>query len=215
VPLLDNSLIAGNVGGAGGTSRDDVSGALDRGGAWNLIGDGTGSGGLSNGVNSNQIGSASSPVDPLLAPLSYYGGPTQTLPLLPGSPALNTGDPARLGVPDQRGVRRTGGVNIGAYQASATGFLLIAPDAIQAGVPFTLRVTAVDPFGQVAYGYTGTVRFACDDPAAILPGDHPFQPSEQGSAVFMVTLNTPGPVHLTITDAADNTVFAALDLIVL
>jgi hypothetical protein len=76
-------------------------------------------------------------------------------------------------------------------------------------------VTALDPFGQVAYGYTGTIRFACDDPAALLPGDHPFQPSEQGCATFMVTLNTQGPVHLTVTDTADNIVFAALDLIVL
>jgi hypothetical protein len=31
----------------------------------------------------------------------------------------------------------------------------------------------------------------------------------------LVTLNTPGPVHLTVTDTADNPVFAALDLIVL
>jgi hypothetical protein len=42
-----------------------------------------------------------------------------------------------------------------------------------------------------------------------------FQPSDQGSATFMVTLNTQGPVPLTVTDTADNTVFAALDLIVL
>jgi hypothetical protein len=42
-----------------------------------------------------------------------------------------------------------------------------------------------------------------------------FQPSDQGSATFMVTLNTQGPVHLTVTDTADNAVFAALDLIVL
>jgi hypothetical protein len=112
-------------------------------------------------------------------------------------------------------VIRTGGVNIGAYQASASTFLLIAPDAIQAGVPFHLSVTALDPFGQVAYGYPGTVTFASDDAAAILPGDYQFQPSDQGSAVFTVTLNTPGPVHLTVTDTADDTIFAALDLIVL
>jgi hypothetical protein len=31
----------------------------------------------------------------------------------------------------------------------------------------------------------------------------------------MVTLYTQGPVHLTVTDTADNTVVAALDLIVL
>jgi hypothetical protein len=46
--------------------------------------------------------------------------------LLPGSPALNAGDPNQLGTADQRGVLRTGGVNIGAYQASASAFVLTA-----------------------------------------------------------------------------------------
>jgi hypothetical protein len=133
-------------------------------GAYNLIGPG-GSGGLVDGVDHNLVGVA----DAQLSALGDYGGPTQTMALLPGSPALDAGDPTQLGVADQRGVVRSGGVNIGAYQASASTFLLIAPDAIQAGVPFNLNVTAVDPFGQVAYGYTGTVTFACDDPAAGLP----------------------------------------------
>ncbi len=81
-------------------------------------------------------------------------------------------------------------------------------------MPFNLTVTAVNPFGQVAFGYTGMVTFACDDAAAVLPDDYPFQPSDQGSAVFSVTLNTSGPVHLTVTDTADDSLVAALDLIV-
>jgi hypothetical protein len=134
--------------------------------------------------------------------------------LLAGSPALNAGDPTQLGVADQRGVLRSSGVNIGAYQATASAFVLTAPDTVMAGVPFQLLVTAVDPFGQVAVGYTGTVTFACDDPAAVLPEDYPFQPTDQGGAAFSVTLNTPGPVHLTVTDTADGTVLGAFDLIV-
>ena len=59
------------------------------------------------------------------------------------------------------------------------------------------------------------MTFASDDPAAMLPDDYPFQLTDQGRAVFSVTLNTPGPVHLTVTDTADNTLFAALDLYVL
>ncbi len=38
-----------------------------------------------------------------LAPLGYYGGPTQTMPALPTSPAFCKGNPALLGT-DQRGV---------------------------------------------------------------------------------------------------------------
>jgi hypothetical protein len=37
---------------------------------------------------------------------------------------------------EQRGVVHSGDVNIGAYQASATAFVLSAPDTVQAGVPF-------------------------------------------------------------------------------
>ncbi|MCI0332111.1 MAG: hypothetical protein L0228_02655 [Planctomycetes bacterium] len=57
----------------------------------------------------NLIGTAASPIDPLLAPLSDNGGPTLTHALLPGSPAIDAGDPAAVagmgGVPqfDQRG----------------------------------------------------------------------------------------------------------------
>ena len=38
--------------------------------------------------------------------------------LLAGSPALGAGDPALLGTTDQRGVTRTGVVDVGAFQAS-------------------------------------------------------------------------------------------------
>ena len=86
---------------------------------YNLIGDGSGGTGLVTG-NGNQVGTAASPIDPLLGLLQDNGGPTFTMALLPGSPALNNGDPAQLGQADQRGVVRSGGVNIGAYQASAS-----------------------------------------------------------------------------------------------
>ena len=56
--------------------------------AYNLIGTG-GSGGLSNGVNHNIVLTGSD--GPGLAPLGNYGGPTQTMALLPGSPAIGAG----------------------------------------------------------------------------------------------------------------------------
>ena len=83
-PLLHNTLIAGNFRGATGTTRDDVFGALDAGGDYNLIGDGTGMTGLSDGVHANQVGNAATPIDPLLGPLQDNGGPTRTHALLPG-----------------------------------------------------------------------------------------------------------------------------------
>ena len=40
--------------------------------------------------------------NPMLAPLGYYGGPTQTMALLPGSPAIGKGKPVSGPVTDQR-----------------------------------------------------------------------------------------------------------------
>jgi hypothetical protein len=302
---LTNTIVAGNTWGAGAS---DIGGTANvaTSSSYNLIGTG-GSGGLTDGVNNNQVGVA----NPSLGNLGNHGGPTPTIDLLGGSAALNAGDPTQLGTPDQRGAIRTGGVNIGAYQASASAFLVNVPDTVQSGVPFDVIVTAVDPFNQVAVGYTGTVTFTTSDPdpGVVLPADYTFtlddggvhtftdtglgettlitpgdqmltvmdtadttitgsatitvnsgpgpaphrqgsppstlqpspgqgdawtrsepsasevvaadewfvsfQPGDQGRATFMVTLNTQGPVHLTVTDTADNIVFAALDLIVL
>jgi hypothetical protein len=66
--------------------------------------------------------------DPLLGPLQKNGGPTQTMALLPGSPAIDAGNPSgctdssgHLLKTDQRGMPRpdkedTGGCDIGAFE---------------------------------------------------------------------------------------------------
>jgi hypothetical protein len=152
--------------------------------------------------------------DPLLGPLQNNGGPTQTIALQAGSPALNAGDPNELGNTDQRGVVRSGGVNIGAYQASATAFVVTAPDTVQSGVPFDMTVTAVDPYNQVAVGYTGTATFTTTDtdPGVVLPADYAFTLGDGGVHTFTdtglgeTTLITPGDQTLTVMDTADNTI---------
>ena len=64
--------------------------------------------------------------DPLLGPLANNGGPTQTMALLPGSPAVDAGSNGTCLPADQRGVARTDGdgdgtvtCDIGAYEAPA------------------------------------------------------------------------------------------------
>jgi len=76
------------------------------------------------GSNGNIIG-----VHPLLAPLSYYGGPTQTMPPLPGSRVIGAGSTALIptGITtDQRGEPRivNGTVDIGAVESQ--GYTLTA-----------------------------------------------------------------------------------------
>lgn len=60
-------------------------------------------------------------IAPKLGPLANNGGPTLTMALLPGSPAINAGDNSSAPPTDQRGVPRPVGVaaDIGAYEFTA------------------------------------------------------------------------------------------------
>jgi len=117
---LNNSIVAANTSQSG---DGDLVGAVSSPSVNNLIGDGTGiSGGISNDVNGNLVGTDAAPIDPLLAPLGNYGGLTQTMALLPGSPAIDAGSSAALpaGVTtDQRGLPRivNGNLDIGADES--------------------------------------------------------------------------------------------------
>jgi len=104
---LTNTIVAGNT----ATIGSDLGGTPAATTSHNLIG---------------------STPPPLLAPLGSYGGPTQTIALLPGSPAIDAGDdsicattvPAGVNNKDQRGVTRPVGAHcdIGAFESQ--GFTL-------------------------------------------------------------------------------------------
>jgi hypothetical protein len=106
----------------------DVCGALTSQG-FNLIGNNTGAT-ITNAQPSDQIGTAGSPIDPLLGPLQDNGGPMFTQALQSGSTAIDKGHSSGLPT-DQRGFTRpvdfpgipnaTGGdgSDIGAFEVQA------------------------------------------------------------------------------------------------
>jgi hypothetical protein len=105
VITLSSTIIAANSSAAAG----DLSGSPQAGSSFNLIGNDTGltGGTVVNGTNGNQVGTAVSPIDPLLGPLQNNGGATRTRMLLQNSPAIDAGDdPSHLHT-DQRGLNRT------------------------------------------------------------------------------------------------------------
>jgi hypothetical protein len=87
VATLDHVLVAGNLRRV--STREDVFGLVSA--RFSLIGDGTGATIVALGLN--MVGNSAVPVVPLLGPLGDNGGPTQTHALLPGSPAIDLGDP--------------------------------------------------------------------------------------------------------------------------
>ncbi|MFQ5768489.1 MAG: choice-of-anchor Q domain-containing protein, partial [Acidobacteriota bacterium] len=117
-----NTIVAANTDGSTTFTWPDTKGFFSSLGH-NLIGDGTGSTGFTG--PGDQVGTTTLPIDPLLGPLANNGGPTFTLELLLGSPALDAGDPAMPGsggsaceALDQRGVARPEGplCDIGAFE---------------------------------------------------------------------------------------------------
>ncbi len=83
-----------------------------------------------------------------------------------------------------------------AVQLVVSGF----PSSTTAGTPHNLTVTAKDPFGATATGYTGTVHLSSSDGAATVPANYTFTSTDKGVHTFSVTLRTPGTQSVTATD---------------
>jgi hypothetical protein len=80
-----------------------------------------------------------------------------------------------------------------AYSASTT-----------AGVADNVTITAQDPYGNVATGYTGTIHLSSTDSQAVLPGDYTLAASDAGVHTFAVTLKTADVQTVTFQDAQHN-----------
>jgi hypothetical protein len=194
---LRNTIVAAQASGG------DVAGALQQASANNLIGNGSGMTGISNGSNGNQVGTDQAPINPLLAPLGSYGGPTQTMALLPGSPAIGGGG-SGFGIPtiDQRGLPRTGHVDIGAFQSQ--GFAIKAvtgstPQSVELGKPFknplAIEVTANNPAEPVNGGVVNFVVSPAGGASAALSSAT--AKIVGGQAAVNATANaTPGPYNV-------------------
>jgi predicted outer membrane repeat protein len=106
-------------------------------------------------------------VNPLLGPLGNNGGPTDTMALPPGSPAIAHGSCApALNMVDQRGLPRPGvgetACDTGAYefQFDPTAVTVTcSPNPTGLGTPTTCAATVIDQAGAGAAPPSGTVTF--------------------------------------------------------
>jgi hypothetical protein len=90
--------------------------------------------------------------------------------------------------------------------SDARYFTVTAPPAATTGNPFNVTVTAFDHFGNVATGYTGTVKLSSTDPAApTLVSSYTFSAGigkDNGVHTFSTALKTGGSQTITATDTA-------------
>jgi hypothetical protein len=82
---------------------------------------------------------------------------------------------------------------------------------ITAGDTFMVTVTALDAFGNVATGYSGTVTFTSSDPQANLPPDSTLT---NGTGTFNATLYTAGSQTITAADSVDGSLTSTATILV-
>jgi uncharacterized repeat protein (TIGR01451 family) len=122
---LKNSIVANNTAANGGNPwniQKNCSNPLGNGGGnlqWPALGP---------GIDDTPCASGITFADPKLAPLTANGGLTQTMALLTGSPALNSGVTCPPPATDQRGVTRPQGAacDSGAYESRPQADLSIS-----------------------------------------------------------------------------------------
>jgi hypothetical protein len=117
------------------------------------------------------------------------------------SATLKTAGSQSLTVTDATTSSITGSqAGISVTAAAATHFSITAPANVSVGVAFSVTVTALDAYGNVATGYLGTIHFTSSDHKAILPIDYTFVAGDAGVHTFTVTLKSSGTQNLTATD---------------
>jgi CSLREA domain-containing protein len=122
---VQNTIVALNLTDFTGAGPD-VAGDPFTSQGHNLIGNGAGPTGFTNGDNGDIVGGSTNPIDPKLGPLQNNGGATMTMALKAASPAIDHGDNAGAAATDQRGfgfLRKKDGnfdglaiVDIGAFE---------------------------------------------------------------------------------------------------
>jgi hypothetical protein len=188
---VGNTIVAGN---AATTSGPDAFGTFASEGN-NLIGETDGSSGW---VTSDLTGTIAQPLEPLLAPLENYGGATQTMALLPGSPAIDAGNnalvPAGITTDQRFGPRIVNGiVDIGAFESSGFTIGVTSGSGQSTGVltafpaPLFVTVTA-NGAGEPVAGGQVTFTPPASGASALLTGS-PATISATGTASVTAVAN--------------------------
>ncbi len=165
--IIANTIVANNTAPLAGTDVFGTFGSL----GYNLIGNSSGGSGF--------VATDLLDVNPRLGPLQNNGGPTETMALLPGSPAIAAGNVVLIpsGITtDQRGSARivNGMVDIGAFESRGFTMTVTAGNnqqtAIGTAFAAPLVVTVSSPYGEPVAGGVVTFTAPASGASATFPG---------------------------------------------
>jgi predicted outer membrane repeat protein len=96
----------------------------------------------------------------------------------------------------------TGSANVKVHPSGVASLVVTAPSSVEAGVAFSITVTALDSYGNAVTTYAGTVAFSCTDAAATVPANYTFGSADKGKHVFkkQAILQTAGKQTITVND---------------
>jgi hypothetical protein len=162
--------------------------------------------------------SSADPYGAAFSPTSYtFTAGDAGVHTFPGGATLFTAGTWDVTATDTAGI--TGAANVNVIAAPAVAFAIAVPPSVQSGVPFSITVSAVDPYGNVDTNYvtdpSGVVTFYTTtdpDPGVVLPSNYQFTASDAGVVTFSgVVYITPGVQDINAVDtvsgiAGSNTV---------
>jgi len=93
--------------------------------------------------------------------------------------------------------------NIEVAAGAMTGFTLNPSSNPTAGTAMTVKVTAVDAYGNAIKNYAGTVHFSISVANSTIPVDYTFSAVDKGVHTFSLTVNTSGSVTLSVKDTVN------------
>jgi hypothetical protein len=160
------------------------------------------------GYNGTIHFSSADPFGATLPPDYPFTGAEGGTVTLTGMTALYTAGTWDVTVSDTVAIGATGSAFVNVVAAPATGFAIAVPNSVSSGVPFSITVSAVDPYGNVDTNYvtdpSGVVTFYTTtdfDPGVMLPADYQFTSADAGMVTFSgVVYITPGAQDINALD---------------
>ena len=95
----------------------------------------------------------------------------------------------------------------------ATHFVISGPTSVAPGTAFNITVIALDPYGNDATFYFGTVSFTSSDSLATLPKNYTFKTTDKGEHTFSgLKLQTKGKQTITVMDTQTKTILGSITI---